>query len=257
MVPLEGGSIVLRQGRDALHRAHHRHALTQDLLEVLVGGQDHGPPPRSDGRQRQGRDDVVRLHALHGEDGIPHQLQELAQERDLRLELLGGRPALFLVLRKGLVPERRAGRVEHHGAAAGGQVLLHPGQHVHESGDRIGRGPIRGREGRHGVEGPEGQTVPIDDQKFSRLFHRLQKPPEPLSHPCNMEQGFCKGKDFLPKPQAKFLTCGRDRFCMLSTAPGGCKMRIGSIYTTTHFILHRLSQPADWGHVTLLDIMAS
>ena len=230
MIPLEGGRIVLRQRRDALHRAHHRHALAQDLLEVLVGGQDHGPPPRSDGRQRQGRDDVVRLHALHGEDGIPHPLQELAQERDLRLELLGGRPALFLVLRKGLVPERRAGRVEHHGATAGGQVLLHPGQHVHESGDRIGRGPIRGREGRHGVEGPEGQTVPIDDQNFSRLFHRLRKPPRPLSHPCNTEQGFCKGKDLLPRNlRQNFSRVIQDRFCVFHAGPDGCKARVGSI----------------------------
>ena len=47
-----------------------------------------------------------------------------------------------------------------------------------------------------------------------------------------------------PNPQAKFLTCGKDRFCTFSVAPDGCKMRVGSIYTTIHFILHRLSQPA-------------
>ena len=54
----------------------------------------------------------------------------------------------------------------------------------------------------------------------------------------------CKVHKNGPNPQAKFLTCGKDRFCTFSVAPDGCKMRVGSIYTTTHFILHRLSQPA-------------
>ena len=36
-------------------------------------------------------------------------------------------------------------------------------------------------------------------RRIESLRPPIQKPPEPLSHPCNMEQGFCKGKDLLPR----------------------------------------------------------
>ena len=36
-----------------------------------------------------------------------------------------------------------------------------------------------------------------------------------------------------------FQLCSEARFCTLSAGPDGCKIRIGSIYATTHFILHK------------------
>ena len=55
------------------------------------------------------------------------------------------------------------------------------------------------------------------------------------------------GERFDLNPQAKFLTCGKDRFCTLSVAPDGCKMRVGSTYATTHFILHKAIATCGFG----------
>jgi len=49
--------------------------------------------------------------------------------------------------------------------------------------------------------------------------------------------GFCQVVRGYPNPQAKFLACDKDRFCTLFATPNGYKMRAGSIYAATHFIL--------------------
>ena len=60
-------------------------------------------------------------------------------------------------------------------------------------------------------------------------------------------KGNCQTFRAIPNPQTKFLTCGKDKFCMLSAAPDGCKMRISSIYATTRFILHKAIATCGFG----------
>ena len=54
----------------------------------------------------------------------------------------------------------------------------------------------------------------------------------------------------VPKnPQAKFLTCGKDRFFMFPAAPDGCKIKINSIDAMTRFILNNTFAACGFGFI--------
>ena len=80
------------------------------------------------------------------------------------------------------------------------------------------------------------------------IFYLIYLPA--FNHPSCIYSCTCIYHAFImhhPKPQEKFLTCGKNRFRMPSAAPDGCKMKISSIRAATRFILHKATAACGFG----------
>ncbi len=89
-------------------------ARTDELVEVLVRGDDHRFVPARHGGQGETGDQIVRLHALLLQQGDPQRPHQILDDGKLRDELLGqGRP-IRLVGREPLVTEGWGRRIEGH-----------------------------------------------------------------------------------------------------------------------------------------------
>ncbi|CAK7285478.1 hypothetical protein SGPA1_31351 [Streptomyces misionensis JCM 4497] len=155
------------QLRDALGRVQHGGVLADQLEGVAVAGDDQHLEALGLGLGGEGGDDVVRLEALHGEARGVHRVQELADQFDLALELVGALGAVRLVLGEALGAPGLAGDVEGHREVGGRLVTQGVGQHRREAVDRVRRLARRGREVLRGQreERAVGQRVPVHEHQ--------------------------------------------------------------------------------------------
>ncbi len=152
---------------DALGRVEHGGVLGDELEGVPVAGDDQHVEAGRLRLRRQRRDHVVGLEAVDREPRHVHRVEQLADQLDLPLELVGGLGAVRLVLGELRRAPRLAGDVERHREVRGGLVAQRVRQHRRETVDGVGRLPRRGREILRGQreERPVGQGVPVHEHQ--------------------------------------------------------------------------------------------
>ncbi len=162
-----------------LHAVVHRHLRRDELHEVLVGGNDGHVGARLLGKPCIGRDEVVGLVAFLLDAGQVEGAGGVADEPELRDQILRRRCPVGLVLIVEPVAEGLRGIVEDHGqmcrrhahggVARVGQKLP---EHVAESRDRIDGKSVRlAVERRDGVERPEDEARAVDEEEMITVFH--------------------------------------------------------------------------------------
>ncbi len=181
-VPAQGGQVRVLGGRDAvllgdllggvagelgdaLGGVEHRDVLADQLQRVPVARDDQDLEALGRGGGGQRGDDVVRLEVLHGHPGDLHRVEQLVDQADLALELVGRLGAVGLVVGELLGAEGLPGEVEGHREVRRLLVPHGVGQHRGEAVHRVGG------LARDGVE----------------VLHR-QGEPRPVGHGVSVEQ---------------------------------------------------------------------
>ena len=176
-------------------------SVVDQLQRVPVAGDDqHAHVDGSGGGGERG-DDVVGLVARHAHHRDRQRRADLADQRDLPPEVGRRLAAVGLVLRVGLVPERRPALVPGDGDVGRRLVPQDVDQHRGEAVDRVGGLPGGGREVLDGQreEGAVGQRVPVEQQQAvagrlalagGRVLHRLlRRPAATRPRRCRLRRG--------------------------------------------------------------------
>jgi hypothetical protein len=137
--------------------------VVDELVEVLVPGDDDRLEPCLLGLGGQRPDHVVRLPALSLDDGHPERLDQLPTARQGGFELVRHLLARRLVLGVHLGPEAVT-RVEHDRQVIGPVVVQHVDEEAREAVGRGGVLPLRGgeRAADHRIERPVDEGVAVD-----------------------------------------------------------------------------------------------
>ena len=158
-------------GSDALflHAVVHGHPMADELHQVLVGGDDGGGGAGLAGEARIGGDDVVGLVAVLLDTGDVEGLHGVADQLELRPQLLGRRGPVGLVGVVERVAEGGGGMVQHDSQMrrllARDAVANQPPEHVAEAGHGADRQPVRlARQRRQRVVRPEDVGRAIDKE---------------------------------------------------------------------------------------------
>ena len=160
-----------------LHGVVHAHAWAHELHQVLVGGDDGHVGAGFLRLARIGGDEVVGLVALLLEAGDVEGSHRVADQRELRDEVLRHVRAMRLVIGIELVAERVLGKVEDHRemgrrAKLAGLAQQLP-QHGAEAVHGADREPVRGAgERRQRVIGAEDVARAVDQIDVVALCHR-------------------------------------------------------------------------------------
>lgn len=141
--------------------------LGDELEGVPVAGDDEDFEAGLLGLRGEGGDDVVRLEALDREPVRAHRVQQLADQLDLALELVGRLGAVRLVLGELLRAPRLARDVEGHREVRGHLVTQGVRQHRREAVDGVGRLAGGGGEILRGQreERPVRHGVPVHEEQ--------------------------------------------------------------------------------------------
>jgi hypothetical protein len=158
---------ALRIERLVRHRVDERHALVDELREILVAGRDHAAPAfaRSLGCER--RDHVVGLDPFDRQNRPAECGDQLFQRLDLHAEVVGHCGAIRLVLRILLVAKRLSFRVEHARARLRVVLRRELAQHVRDSVHRTGRLSARVAQLRQRVKRSIEVRRAVDEQQRS------------------------------------------------------------------------------------------
>ena len=167
-------------GREAGHLAdaalgvEHGDVVVDQLQRVAVAGADQHVHAGGGGLGGDGGDDVVGLEPLDHHRRDAQRVEDLADQRDLAAEVVGGLAAAGLVAGVGLAAERLARHVEGDGHVRGFLVAHQVDQHRGEPEDGVGG--LAGRR-RHvdlaqRVERAIGQRVPVEQQQRGGLRRR-------------------------------------------------------------------------------------
>ena len=160
-----------------LHGVVHAHARAHELHQVLVGGDDGHVGAGFLRLARVGGDEVVGLVALLLEAGDVEGSHRVADQRELRGEVLRHVRAMRLVIGIELVAKRVLGKVEDHRemgrrgelASLAQQLPQHAAEAVHGAD----RQPVRGAgERRQRVIGAEDVARAVDQIDVVALCHR-------------------------------------------------------------------------------------
>ena len=172
-----------------------------ELHQVLVGGDDGGVGAGLAGLPRIGRDQVVRLEPLLLDAGQVEGARRLADQAELRDEIVGRRRAVRLVVGVELVAEGLRRIVENDGemrrrhADIGVARILHQlPHHVAEAEHRAGRQAVGfAVERRQGVIGAEDVAGAVDEEEVVAFFHGRRG--SALMLPVHGPQRLCQTTD--------------------------------------------------------------
>ena len=175
-----------------LHRVVHRHRRADELHQILVGRDDGGVAAGLAGEPRIGGDQIVGLEALHLDAGQVEGARRLADQAELRDQILRRRRAVGLVFGVELVAERLRRIVEddremgRRDADIGVARVLHQlPQHVAEARHRADRQPVRfARQRRQRVIGAEDVAGAVDEEEMIAFFHGRTGSAGALPCPC-------------------------------------------------------------------------
>ena len=153
--------------RLVLQGVEHDDARGDELHQVLVGGDDGDPPAGGDRLGGVGGDDVVGLEARHLDARQVEGAGRVADQAELRDEVIGRGRAVLLVLGVELVAEGDLGLVEDDGdvgrRVGALRLLQHLPHHVGEAGDGAdGQAVGLAGERRQGVVGAEDEARAVD-----------------------------------------------------------------------------------------------
>ncbi len=158
----------------ALHGVEHDDARPHELHQVLVGGDDGHVAAGIDDLARVAGDEVVRFEALLFDAGDVERLHGVADQRELRNELVRRRRPVGLVLLIDRVAEGLARGVEYHrqvrrrlrGLRLAQELPQHGAEPVHGTHRQAIR---RARQRRQGVERAEDVARAIDEIDVAAL----------------------------------------------------------------------------------------
>jgi hypothetical protein len=160
-----------------LHRIEHLHLVTDQLHQILVRGDDGHFRALGLGLAGIGRDDVVGLVILQLHTGRAKGARRIADDGELRHQILRCRRPVRLVLVVHLIAEGLAGMVEDHRQVRGRilalQILQKLPQHVAEPLHRPHRRPVCPRQRRQRMIGPENIARPVDQIEMGVLVDGL------------------------------------------------------------------------------------
>ena len=162
-----------------LHRVVHRHRLADELHQILVRRDDRRIGADLAGQPRIGGDQIVGLEAFHLDAGQVEGARRLADQPELRDQILRRRRAIGLVFGVEVVAEGFGGIVENHremrrrhphrGVARILQQLPH---HVAETQHGADRQPVGfAVERRQRMVGAEDVAGAVDEEQMVALFH--------------------------------------------------------------------------------------
>ncbi len=157
-----------------LHGVEHDNARAHELHQVLVGGDDRDVAAGVDDLARVGRDEVVGLIALLLDAGDVERLHRVADERELRDELVGRRRPVRLVVLEDLVAEVLAAGVENDRDVGRRLRRLRLAQELPQHGAEAvhgadGQAVGGSRQGRERVEGAEDVARAVDEVDVAAL----------------------------------------------------------------------------------------
>jgi hypothetical protein len=118
-------------------------AVGHQLQQVVVAGDEHHLAARRLRPDRQGSQHVVGLVALHFVDGQVEGRGDLADDGDLRYQVIRRRRALGLVGGELLVAKGRFGSIEGQRHRVRRFLLPQPQQHSGKPVGRVRRLPVR------------------------------------------------------------------------------------------------------------------
>ena len=158
----------------ALHGVEHDDAGPHELHQVLVGGDDGHVAAGIDDLARVAGDEVVRLEAVLLDAGDVERLHGVADERELRDELIRRRRTVRLVVLVDLLAEGLLRRVEDDGemgrCLGGLRLAQELPQHGAEPVHGTDRQPVRRpRQRRQRVEGAEDVARAVDEVDVAAL----------------------------------------------------------------------------------------
>ncbi len=142
------------------------------LRHVLVAGGNQYFETGIRALLRQCADHIVRFDSRHAQQRHAHRADHIVQRLHLRAHVIRHRCAMRLVLIEEIVPERSAGRVEHHRDPLGRFLFDHFVQHIEHAQHRAGRFAARVGEGRQRVERAIQIARAVDQNKFARRHVR-------------------------------------------------------------------------------------
>jgi hypothetical protein len=175
------------------HAVVHEHTVAHELHEVLVRGDDDGGGTGLAGFAHVGRDQVVCLIAPLLEARNVESAHRIADERELRAQVIGWRRPVRFIVGEKVLAERLFRLVEDHREMCGPFVGLHFSQefpqHVAEAEHGIHLQSVRfARKRRQGVIGAEDVGGAVDQEDMIAFLHRLA-----LERRCG--DGFLSGFD--------------------------------------------------------------
>ena len=158
---------LFRADPPVLHRIDHFNAAADQLHKILVGRDDRHPSAGIARLCRKRGDDVVGLEALDLDTGQIEGPRRIADQVELRHQILRRRRSLRLVLGIDVVAEGLALVIENHrhmGRGFGTPLILdHLEDHVAEPADRPHRQSVGlSRQGRQGVISTENVSGTVD-----------------------------------------------------------------------------------------------
>ena len=118
-------------------------------------------------------EDVVALPSLDLDHGHVERVEEFPDDRELRLQVDGGRRTVDLVLLERVAAELRLAAVERHDHGVGPELLDELDEHRDEAERRVRRSAVRcGHRRRQRVKRAMDEAVAVDDRDGAdRVFH--------------------------------------------------------------------------------------
>ena len=159
-----------------LDRIQHFHARADQLHQILVGRDDGDLTTGLHRRLGIGRDQVVRFPILKLDRWDTERLGSLADQVELRDQIVWRRRAVRLVVLVQAVTERRATGVEDDGDMRADMLPQQLRQHIGETEHCIHRRPVGARHRRQCVVGAEDKAGPVNQDQVQRPIRRRKLP---------------------------------------------------------------------------------
>src|ERR1700733_1278026 len=143
---------------------------TDDLHEILIGGDDDGIDLLLDAGGCERRDDVIGLDAFAHDALDAERIDHAIDVWNLHLQVVGGLVAIGFVFGKKIVAEGALGRIENRADMRRMVLLDELEEHPDEAEHRVGRHSARVVERWEGEEGAEDIVRAIDQKKLLPLL---------------------------------------------------------------------------------------
>ena len=152
-------------------------AVTHQLEEILVPGDEGDVEAGSGSLRRQRAQHVVGFEARGGEDRDAQRLARLVDPRDLLPQIVGHGRAVGLVVGRQLGSKRLHRQVERGGDELRLMIGQQLAEHRHEAVHRVGRLAVRAREAADGVVRPVHLVAAVDQEEGARRHGRFKVSP--------------------------------------------------------------------------------
>ncbi len=177
--------VVDHRRRDAHPGRQQPHVVVDELEPVEVAGDDHRVDARGGGLLRERADDVIGLVARELADRDVHHRRDLADDRELRAQVVRHARPAALVVGIRVEPKLRLADVERHDRVVRLHVLHAAQDDLEEAEDGVHERAVGERQRRQREVAAVHQARPVDEhEERSSVGHRsLQSRPMPAPGP--------------------------------------------------------------------------